>query len=376
MELIENLRNQIIQNIIDTKDGPFLQAGANQFQSFWTRDFCWASFGLVELGEYSVVKNHLQALLDNLDEDFLVPRILETGRSEITVIMNTILRFLPSPILKSSHSKKVKAEHYGEHGTLSIDSNSLTILAAINYSNISGDIEFLEKNKEKIINCANFYSSRSVNKIILQKDFEDWQDSANRSGYTFYTNLLYFRMKQVLIELGWINYNLDNLKALLFESFFRDELFVSIKDKQLVSSEANYLAIIWGLVEKEQAHRIFQRLNCDEYDREGFPICTYPKYNASEISWTTKVVGLRNYHDDMLWSWILGLKLLAARKLDLREEAKKIESKIVDLNKRDGVIYEIYASNTLAPKSTPLYKSENPFSWGIGIICWALLNEE
>lgn len=370
--LKKNLLSQIQKNIISTKEGLFLQAGSHQFQSFWTRDFCFASLGLSKVGEFEVVRNHLTKLLNSMNGEGLIPRILESSFSKKTVILNTIFRFLPSNLKKSKHHKKLKAEYYGEHGTISIDSNALVIIACFEYALFSGDNSFLITNKAKLIKCFEFYQNKLKDGLIHQKEFEDWQDSARREGKIFYTNLLYFEAAKKLVEVNFIEFNLDFLKQTIYSEFLVEDIFINTKDSSQVSVEANYLAILFDFVDSELAKKMLSKLNSSPYLYNKLPLCTYPDYSSREISWTCKAVGLSNYHDEMIWSWIIGLRLKVLYKLEDHQQATELLQIIHALNLKHGHIYEIFEVDSHKPTERIFYRSEHPFSWGIGIILWAI----
>ena len=369
--IINSVKDQLLpliqQNIIQTKSGKFLQAGAHQFQSFWTRDFCFASLGLSSVGEYEVVKNHLQYLLDHLrPEDGLVARIIESQWSGKTVIMNTVLRFLPYSWRKNSHQKKLNPEYLGEHGTLSVDSNALVIIASFQYAKCSGDNEFLEQNRERLIAAFEFYKTRHEVNLVRQESFEDWQDSVKRDGFTFYTNLLYWYAGKLLSEHGFLKVDSDKVKSEIYTKFWTGQYFRSLELEDHNSLEANYLAILFNFVPSEEQDHLYLAL--EAHQNNSFPYCTQPPFPAHQVSWTTKIVGLRHYHDDLHWSWILGLKLAAQKKLAITDNTRQL---LEDLFQRDQTIYEVY-NEKLQPFETQTYLSEHPFSWGIGIILWAL----
>lgn len=58
-------------NIVRLDNGLFLSAGAHQFKSFWTRDFCFSSRGLLAINRGDVVKNHLTYLINNRRYDLV-----------------------------------------------------------------------------------------------------------------------------------------------------------------------------------------------------------------------------------------------------------------------------------------------------------------
>ncbi|MAZ48434.1 MAG: hypothetical protein CME65_07720 [Halobacteriovoraceae bacterium] len=367
IDVKEQLISQIRHNIIKTNEGQFLQAGANQFQSFWTRDFCFASLGLSSVGEFEVVRNHLQYLLDHLRvEDGLAARIIESQWSGKTVVLNTVFRFLPYSWRKNSHNKKLKPEYLGEHGTLSIDSNALIIIASFQYIRKSNDEKFLEKNRSKLIKAFQFYQNRTNANLITQESFEDWQDSVKREGKTFYTNILYWYAGKLLNDAGLLDVDTKRIHQSIQSCFWSEDFYRSMELGSQNSLEGNYLAILFDFIPPEEQKALFE--TCEKHQNNFFPFCTQPKYPRQDVSWTTKVVGLRHYHDELHWSWILGLKLAAQRKLALKDQTYSL---LEDLLQRDNTIYEVY-SEDLKPFETKTYLSEHPFSWGIGIILWAL----
>ena len=369
--LKENLLSQIKQNIIQTKEGLFVQAGSHQFQSFWTRDFCFASFGLSKTSQNEAVKNHLQKLLDTMNGDGLIPRILESSFSKKTVLVNTVFSFLPKSIKKSKHNKVLRAEHFGEHGTLSIDSNALVIIACFEYLKYSSDQDFISKNSQKLIKCFDFYKTRMKDGLVFQKKYEDWQDSAKREGITFYTNLLYFQAAKCLNDCELISFDLKSQKELIYSTFYSNDLFISIKEKKQIDIAANYLAILFDFVPTEKQVPHLKSITQANYSSGVWPICAYPNSDPDQISWTCKYVGLSRYHDDMIWSWINGLKLGALAKLDEVAYQKYLQD-IEKQNTELGYIFEVYSTKTHMPVKNILYQSEHPFSWGLGIILWSI----
>ena len=148
--------------------------------------------------------------------------------------------------------------------------------------------------------------------------------------------------------------------------FWSQDFYRSMEQGSQNSLEGNYLAILFDFIPSEEQKSLFEA--CEKHQNKFFPFCTQPKYPRQDVSWTTKVVGLRHYHDELHWSWILGLKLAAQRKLALKDQTYSL---LEDLLQRDNTIYEVYGED-LKPFETKTYLSEHPFSWGIGIILWAL----
>ncbi|MBP6921248.1 hypothetical protein KBB89_01735, partial [Candidatus Gracilibacteria bacterium] len=175
-------------NIVQHEGGSFLQAGENQFASFWTRDFCWSVPGLLCLGKTEVVKNHVTYLLDSLHvEKNTVPRLLDFGSGKMRVVAHTVGRSLGLPVLLSLMKKgsTLTPEYYGEHSTSAVDGNLLTLIASAQYILHSGDNVWLIQNSQKLQDCYRHYANLLDEEgLIVQPAFSDWQDSLSREGRT------------------------------------------------------------------------------------------------------------------------------------------------------------------------------------------------
>jgi glycogen debranching enzyme len=84
---------QISRNIIQLDEKSLLQAGSNQFASFWTRDFCFSVPGLLSISRDDVVRDHLSTLLENIHpHTHVIPRLLDTGSGKGRVVAHTVGR--------------------------------------------------------------------------------------------------------------------------------------------------------------------------------------------------------------------------------------------------------------------------------------------
>ena len=363
-------QSSLKHNIVKTEDGFFLRAGAHQFSSFWTRDFCWAALGLLGIGELECSKNHLNWLLTHLNDESLVARLAEHGSSKRLVLLHTVFRFLPSQLKKISISRRLRPEYLGEHRTPSQDSNLLVILVAFQIAKY--DPAFLEDHKETILKVFSYYELHKRNGLIWQQKLSDWQDSAHRCGHTFYLNILYWRAAHLLVQKGWLNLDIERLRKSIIDRFFQKEtgLFKSHSSLNCISLDGNLLALDWGFLSADDSLKLYNSLKMHPTWQKSY--CTYPCYPRNEVSWTTKTVGLRHYHDEMIWSWLLGKSLKVARKFNDLKESDRLLDLLYDWLKRDGSVYEIYSPDTGRYFSSWLYQSEHPFSWGAGVILESL----
>ena len=77
-------------NISYLKAGSFVSAGAHQFRSFWTRDFCLSCKGLLAIGKGDVLKSHLSYLIAHRRSDDLVPLYVDSMTPVTRVVMSSI----------------------------------------------------------------------------------------------------------------------------------------------------------------------------------------------------------------------------------------------------------------------------------------------
>jgi hypothetical protein len=84
-------------------------------------------------------------------------------------------------------------------------------------------------------------------------------------------------------------------------------------------------------------------------------------------------VGLRHYHDRLLWAWLSALAAKAAVASGDLPEADRIFAKLQTMAERDGGVGEVYDNARGLPLTkTWLYESEIPFSWASGCVLEAL----
>ncbi|MEK7356897.1 MAG: hypothetical protein AAB250_10635, partial [Bdellovibrionota bacterium] len=242
--------------------------------------------------------------------------------------------------------------------------------------------EWLEKNRDGLQGVLQFCLDRTngARELVTQGRFEDWQDSVAREGKTLFVNAMFAVAFKDAQELGLrVPKEADSFGRLIERTFWDADasIFRSHTELPVVSIDGNILMII----EKELqsgAHagpRFYETLKRHPiWSKAEIPgAASDPDYPVDWISWTTKLVGLRHYHDRLLWSWLSGLAAKAAIISGDVVEADRIFSKLEDMAKRDGAIAEVYDNEPGLPLTKRLlYESEMPFSWGSGCILEAL----
>jgi glycogen debranching enzyme len=384
MEKLKRIAYRTLEsNILYSGQLPYLAAGGHQFGSLWTRDFCFAARGLIISGRADVVRNHLTHLISTRRSDGLIARILESVPSMKRVLLFTVFRFLPMKIktalLQPDPIQPLRAEHVGEHGTVSIDSNALVLRVAADLHRLAPDEAWLRENKQGLQNVLEFCLRRTENgqKLVHQGAFEDWQDSASRTGETFYVNLMFALAFRSAESLGLsLPASVNGFSKLVENRFFDKKcgMFLSHSALNVISLDGNSLAISEDFA-PHLSETIYAALKASElWCRAEIPgVATFPNYPASWISWTTKAVGLRHYHDQIFWSWLAASAVKACLHMNDPEEATRIITKLEEMAVRDDGIAEIYKGTKDLPMfKSPLYVSEKPFSWGAGMIIEAL----
>jgi len=354
-------------NIVELTRGGVLRAGSHQFASLWTRDFCFASRGLRAIGREDVIASHLTRLLENLREDGLVPRVLDSKASWKRVARYSFVPFRPeSPEVRDD----LKAEWVGEHRTVAIDSNALVLITAAEYVSSTGDKAWLEEHKSKLIKVMNFYKPFLESGVVVQEKYGDWQDSVKRSGATFFTNFLVWKalsMYQNQPEFSISKNTVELFRKNIEDKFFEREigLYKSLDHGDWVSLEG----ILYAL---EDDHFLsLERKAALYHSLKKHPIWgTIPgraSYPSNQISFTTKAVGLRRYHDGLVWPWLTAFSAKIANKMGDIESARRIRQVLLSWAKRDGEVNEVMdPKKKMKPVKRMFYTSEAPFSWGAG----------
>lgn len=373
--MIENIlhiaKQAIEHNKVVTTEGEMLAAGGNQFRSLWLRDFCYSVPALLLLDEKDLVHRQIESYLRHMRSDGLMPRGLDAVDPKTRVLLNTGLRFLPKALKQSSYKYPLKPEYFGEHQTVAFDSNILILKVMAEYSKATGDIQFIEKHLSQIKVIFSFYKSFLQRGLLIQPDFSDWQDSARRSGSIFYSHLLILKVLHDFKDLGFSIGDFlkeNDFKARIFEHFYDSKagLFRNKNEEDQYALESQLWAIEWDLF-NEQIKKT-DLLNSLKQSSLWHPLAGRPvssDYPSSEISWTTKAVGLRHYHDQFYWSWLIAEAGRVCHLLNNTESCDKILRELAKVILKYQDIHEIYEfKKDLVPVRRLFYSSEAPFSWG------------
>lgn len=352
-KLLAQALKSLKANMIPTSEGKLLVAGQNHFRTLWTRDFCFSVPGLLLMGEKELVRRQLTLIWEHQREDGLLPRGMDVIPPQFRVLVSLLLR---RP-LDNYKSKKIKPEFLGEHGTPAIDSNLLMILATLDYSRHAEDDSFALVNEPQFKKALSYYTQFLQDGLISQPEFSDWQDSLKRNGPQLYTNLLYRKV----LKLRSSPEIVAKLEDQIISTFL-------IHDKW---KEESFEAMLWLLEDPLPRFEFTLKDFLLIYPTSSWGIPN-PKSLVTDISWTTRVVGLAGYHRTYKWSWLLGEATRVIRKLDpvLAQEAFNIMTKLFESSESISEIYD-----REKPFHGKLYRSEEPFSWGSAKVIEACLTK-
>lgn len=381
-ELFGRARATLLGNVVELASGPYLSAGGGQFRGLWTRDFCFAAPGLLELGRGDVVAHHLSGLLARQRaSDGLVPRLMDSmSPAYLRVFWHCSGRWVPALARELPLTDALVAEYRSEHGVEAVDSNLLVLAAALAYVEKTGDGGWWARHEQPLLRAYRYYDALLDAELVVQPPFSDWQDSARRAGKTFYTNLLYADVTARLSRHAAFGIPPERARAIvarLHRAFFDapSGLYRSVQGSPHLSLDGVLLALDRELVRGEAAAALYSALRrhalWTRHDAPGW--CTTPDYPSRWISVQTKLVGLRHYHDRLRWSWLTALAAKVAARCGDLPEAQRLLALLQSLVARDGAIYEVYAPEPpYAPWRSRWYHSERDFSWGAGLIVEAV----
>jgi glycogen debranching enzyme len=358
-----------------------ITAGSDHFKSLWTRDACFASFGLLGDSEgQKTVRDILQSFFDRADKEGQLPRRQGDYDNPFLMVLSILGMKTPDPRVLD------RCEYVNDLNAYQFDSTALPLILAGEYVKASGDREFLEKNYEamnKSISWLEKMDRRQNGKLIDQPGSGDWKDITRRSGIVTYTNVLLYKAFDSMAEAGetmgdWDRARRnracaekvkDDINAKLW-----DEKLGYYKDSDRISNfspDGNMFAVIFGVAGKEQTDRIFNKLE-DFMNKSPLP---YPAlegdYPDEFVPIWAKVAGVRHYHDRHIWPWQGNVLAVAAARSGRPELARRSLEKVGSQAIKDGTFYEIYQpEGKLEPVRGFWYKSEPDFLWSAGTYLW------
>jgi hypothetical protein len=375
----ENLRSGIRTRYL-TRDleKKVLHAGYRNFRESWARDFGFASYGMIAVEQFEVVRDTIEAFFWHQKLNGQLPVKLYS--------MDVVTRFLHSIFEREQPTHKIlKPKFLSGHGALSLDGQALLIISALHYVSQAEDRDFLRGNWHHLVLAMKWLqsSSRGSNGTLLyQAPYADWADSVARQGCILYTNIVYWKaLSEMALAAASLDLNdeavryfseAEGISRALNGRLWRPELgyYATSESLDNLSSDGNLLAIVWGLAEADQAESI---LNVMHEAGMAEPVPTrvvHPSYPMNLIAIENLLGRLATYHTDSSWLWLGALHVLALVQIENMELAGQTLDRIVDVIIRDRQVHEVHGPDG-EPLSSIWYKSESPLTWNAGMVLYA-----
>ncbi|MFL7871840.1 MAG: amylo-alpha-1,6-glucosidase [Anaerolineales bacterium] len=375
----ENLRSGIQPRFLTGElSKEILHAGYRNFRESWARDFGFATYGLLALEQFEVVKDTLEAFFWHQTPEGQLPVKLHS--------MSVVTRFFYSLFEREQPTKTpLKPKYVSGHGSPSLDGQAMLVVAAHNYAQEAEDFKFLQDHWSQLRSAVawlQLHRGDDDGVLLSQGPYTDWADSVARKGQILYTNVVYWK---ALLTMGLAATSLDfkkeaslyfaeaeTVSRAIHENFWRPDLGYFVTSDQLdqLSSAGNLLAIAWGVASAAQAESILKLM---EEAGMANPVPTrvvYPSYPSHLISMENVLGGLANYHTNASWLWIGAWHVIALANNGHLDQAQEIMSRIAETIVRDRQVNEVHGPDG-KPLESIWYKSESPLTWNAGMVVYA-----
>ena len=362
---------------LDGRTRVLVAAGPGQFGSIWTRDFAWSVEGLLLAGEDRAVRDTLDALLAAQRADGLAPRLLDTrwpwARFARAALKGRL--GLTPPLVPNFTSEQM---------VVSYDSNALLVWAACRYALRRDSLAWAGLALPRLEKAMSWYADRETDGLIRQPPCSDWKDKVKaRRGAVLYTNLVRWKAACSLAELyralgrrsaAKETDGAANAMARRIERAFWMESAGCYRDtsgSDLISSDGNLAACVWGLAGGEKSARVLRAL-----DRAGLMTAWGPRaserYPRAQVSLLARLAGVPGYHDDGVWLWQTALTLRLLRDLGRDAMLERLAGSVCALLCAEGAAGEVYDPHTGRALSGRFYRAETPFTWSSAMLLEAL----
>ncbi len=363
--------------LLNGEEKTILCAGARNFREPWARDFGFASYGLLAMGEVDAVK-------EGLDVFFYYQR--PSGQFPVKVHSTNILdRVLHAFFWREQPiTAPLRPKYKTAHNTISLDGNALLVTAVLHYAKHTRDDAFLQQYWPALMRAMNWLAEHEKGELNLlqQRTYADWADSIARSGHILYTNILYWKATK---EMAQAAYSIDQADAAKMYAarakrlqeniqayFWDDELGYFAINHQFrnLSSAGNLMAVAWGLTTPLQANSILDKMDALQMaDPVPTQVLNLP-FPHQFVGLENRLAGIPHYHTSAAWLWIGAWHVVASVRAGRLVAANDLFRRISDFIVRDGIVHEVYGKNGRF-LSTRWYTSEAPLTWNAGMVVYA-----
>ena len=375
----ENLRSGIqTRRLKNEKYKEILHAGYRNFRESWARDFGFASYGLLALGQHDTVRQTLEAFF-----------WYQTAAGQLPVKLHSldfVTRYFHSFLGREQSTEGVlKPKYISGHGAPSLDGQALLVITALTYARETKNLEFVKAHWGSLVAAMRWLEDHKAGPdgvLLYQKAFADWADSVARRGYVHYTNVVYWKALSEMAEAAahldmlahsdFYRQKAEAVAAAIHRRFWNPRLgyFVTSESMPDLSSDGNLLAIAWGLTTPEQSTRILQAMELAGMASPVPTRVTSSTYRRELIALENVLGGMPHYHSEAAWIWLGAWHVIAETRCGDLAKAKELLSRISAVIVRDKQVNEVYGKNG-EPMSSLWYKPEAPLTWNAGMFIYA-----
>jgi glycogen debranching enzyme len=375
----ENLRAAIqTRRLKNEQYKEILHAGYRNFRESWARDFGFASYGLLAVGQYDTVRQTLEAFFWH-----------QTAAGKLPVKLHSldfVTRYFHSFLGREQSTEGVlRPKYISAHGAPSLDGQALLVISALTYAREARNPDFVKTHWGSLVAAMRWLEDHKASPdgiLLYQESFADWADSVARMGYVHYTNVVYWKALSEMAEAAAhfdmpghsdiYRQKADAAASAIQQRFWNPELgyFVTSESMPHLSSDGNLLAIAWGLATPGQSKQILLAM-----DQAGMasPVPTRVAssiYRRELVAIENVLGGMSHYHDEAAWIWLGAWHVIAEVRCGDLAKARELLSRIATVIVRDKQVNEVYGKNG-EPMSSLWYKPEAPLTWNAGMFIYA-----
>ena len=316
------------------------------------------------------------------ESDFMMPKELDTMNPDWRVVRGTFRNFFRLHPEELPMKGKWESHFTDTLGSDAIDTNLLTINAALELAKYPDYRKKVYARKRQLLNGMKYYRQFIRNGLIYQMKYSDFQDSSAREGITFLTNLLFWKVLKEFEDVGFIGSGHANkVKKNIISTFWipKLKLYKGIKDRKYMNLDANLLAIDWGF----DTRKLFWKAIKDykhwwfKTSKGSYPgPPTVPKQPYNEKAICVCIAGIPGYHDEYSWSWVMGLGAKVAYKMKDCNRGDEILNLLKHNMERDRTVYDAYNFDKKTGKIRQVvtygFRSEYDWTWGASYVLDAI----
>ena len=267
-------------------------AGAHQYYALWLRDTCIASPHMDPV----ITRNTLNVFLQ-CQKDGELPKVIGLDESST---MTNLIGVMRMPRKRAKVVSRLYPMYVDELGTRAIDSWLWWMYAMV-------QVHAKEEARQHLKAVIAYYSRYQSEGLILQPPHSDFQDSSGHGGYSFMTNLLYWK---VLRDFGDARAEVLAQKLENFWSPERKAYRTFLHDAEHISLPGNLFALEWELPGAKAHMKLIKQSDLC-VSRPGF--VTTPAW--SHTAWFLSLLGIADYHGpSVYWVWLMAFAARVLKK--------------------------------------------------------------